>query len=134
MFINKSFPNDEPGMIRAIEFAYEKLKENRIVYVEGKFDKYDAWDFSKRYLQTKNTLSYDGKGKVNIYTLENTKEDLETFELNKYKHPNIVRIYLNPKLASPEYQYNITRVFPDFAAFMVRQKMFMENWKKERNS
>lgn len=35
MFINKSFPNDEPGMIRAIEFAYEKLKENRIVYVEG---------------------------------------------------------------------------------------------------
>ena len=79
MFINKSFTNDREGMVRAIEFAYENLKENRIVYVEGKFDKYDAWDVSKRYLQSKNTLSYDGKGKVNIYTLENTKEDLEHF-------------------------------------------------------
>lgn len=130
MFINKSFLNDRDGLIKAIQFAYEKLKENRIVYVEGKFDKYDAWDASKRYLLSKETLSYDGKGKLNIYTLENTKEDLETFELNKYKHPNIVRIYLNAKAGTPENKYNILNVFPDFAAFMIRQKIFMEMWRK----
>jgi len=128
MFINKSFTNDREGMVRAIEFAYENLKENRIVYVEGKFDKYDAWDVSKRYLQSKNTLSYDGKGKVNVYTLENTKEDLETFQLNKYKHPNIVRIYLKPKSGTPERKHDILNVFPDFAAFMIRQKLFMQIW------
>ena len=130
MFINKSFTNDREGMVRAIEFAYENLKQNRIVYVEGKFDKYDAWDVSKRYLQSKNTLSYDGKGKVNIYTLENTKEDLETFQLNKYKHPNIVRIYLKPKPGTPEHKYDILNVFPDFAAFMIRQKLFMQIWRQ----
>lgn len=130
MFINKSYINDREGITKAVEFAYERLKEDRIVYLEGKFDKYDAWDPSKRYLFSKNTVSYDGKGRINVYTLENTKEDLETFELNKYKHPNIVRIYLNPKVGTPENNYNILYIFPDFATFMIRQKMFMQKWKR----
>lgn len=131
MFLNKSFPNDKSGMLRAINFVYENLINNRLVYLEGKIEKYETWNSRKKTYDFKKTLSYNGTGKINVYTFENTKIDLETFELNKYKHPNIIRIYTGiSDRSNPEYDHDILRVFPEFAVLTIRYKIVVRNYPK----